>query len=152
MNAGQSLIYSDQLLRDPTRALYQKIVHSVTVGATGTCGQYRNGLSILEVRNKRRCNIGAQEWDLLVSNVALYPPRSLRLLLGYDFGLEWNRCPVPDSKSVNAPMSLLGVILAAIGKETPRIPGLVLSACILLRVLGAAVSMWLCDPSGCGVA
>jgi hypothetical protein len=52
---------------------------------------------------------------------------------------------------VTAPMSLLGVILGAIGKETPRIPGLVLSACILLRVLGAAVSMllqlrWFLNP------
>jgi len=42
---------------------------------------------------------------------------------------------------VAAPTSFLGVVLGAIGKDTPRIPGLVLSACILLRVLGAAVSM-----------
>jgi hypothetical protein len=42
---------------------------------------------------------------------------------------------------VAAPISLLGVVLGAIGKDTPRIAGLVLSACILLRVLGAAVSM-----------
>jgi hypothetical protein len=41
---------------------------------------------------------------------------------------------------VAAPTSFLGVILGPIGKDTPRIPGLVLSACILLRVLGAAVS------------
>ena len=41
---------------------------------------------------------------------------------------------------VAAPISFLGVILGAIGKDTPRIPGLVLSACILLRVLGAAAS------------
>ena len=42
---------------------------------------------------------------------------------------------------VVAPLSLIGVILGAIGKDSPRILGLVLSACILLRVLGATVSM-----------
>jgi hypothetical protein len=42
---------------------------------------------------------------------------------------------------VAAPISLLGVILGAIGKDTPRLLGLVLSACVLLRILGAAVSM-----------
>ena len=40
-----------------------------------------------------------------------------------------------------APMSFLGIILGTIGKDTPRIPGLVLSACIFVRVLGAAASM-----------
>jgi hypothetical protein len=38
-------------------------------------------------------------------------------------------------------MSFLGIILGTIGKDTPRIPGLVLSACIFVRVLGAAASM-----------
>lgn len=42
---------------------------------------------------------------------------------------------------VAAPICFLGVILGAIGKDTPRLLGLVLSACVLLRVLGAAVSM-----------
>jgi hypothetical protein len=40
-----------------------------------------------------------------------------------------------------APISFLGVILGLIGKDTPRMAGLVLSACVLLRVLGAAVAM-----------
>ncbi|HEY6374251.1 MAG TPA: hypothetical protein VIX90_01880 [Edaphobacter sp.] len=42
---------------------------------------------------------------------------------------------------LTVPISFLGVILGAIGKETPRIAGLVLSACILLRVIGASVAM-----------
>jgi hypothetical protein len=40
-----------------------------------------------------------------------------------------------------APVVFLGVLLGALGKETPRIAGLVLSACVLLRLLGAAVAM-----------
>ena len=40
-----------------------------------------------------------------------------------------------------APVSFSGIVLGSIGKDTPRIPGLVLSACIFLRVLGAAASM-----------
>ena len=42
---------------------------------------------------------------------------------------------------LTAPMSFLGIILGTIGKDTSRIPGLVLSACIFVRVLGAAASM-----------
>jgi hypothetical protein len=42
---------------------------------------------------------------------------------------------------LTAPISFLGVILGAVGKETPRTTGLALSACILLRVIGAAVAM-----------
>jgi hypothetical protein len=40
-----------------------------------------------------------------------------------------------------APVSFLGVILGAIGKDSPRIPGLILSSLILLRVLGAAMAV-----------
>jgi hypothetical protein len=42
---------------------------------------------------------------------------------------------------VTAPIAFLGVILGMLGKETPRIFGLILSACILLRVLGGAFAM-----------
>jgi hypothetical protein len=40
-----------------------------------------------------------------------------------------------------APISFCGVILGLLGKDTPRTVGLVLSSCVLLRVLGAAVAM-----------
>jgi NADH:ubiquinone oxidoreductase subunit 6 (subunit J) len=39
------------------------------------------------------------------------------------------------------PITFLGVILGILGKDTPRIAGLVLSACVLLRVLGAVMAM-----------
>lgn len=42
---------------------------------------------------------------------------------------------------VTAPISFLGIILGAIGKESPRVLGLCLSACVLLRLLGAALAM-----------
>jgi hypothetical protein len=40
-----------------------------------------------------------------------------------------------------APVSFLGVILGAIGKDTPRMAGLVLSTLVLLRVLGGAFAV-----------
>ncbi len=39
-----------------------------------------------------------------------------------------------------APISFLGVILGAVGRDTPRMAGLVLSAGVLLRVVGGAVA------------
>jgi hypothetical protein len=39
------------------------------------------------------------------------------------------------------PISLLGVVLGIVGKEPPRAVGLILSACILLRVVGGAIAM-----------
>ena len=110
---------------------------------TWTCSRFYTQVEFDRIRKRPGIDyyiFAANELDYVVTDDAAHAYFGKDQSLVLERGLELTLLEHGFTNGGGS-LSFLGVILGAIGKDTPRIPGLVLSACIFVRVLGAAASM-----------